>query len=167
MPSFAQSKVWVSDADKSDKKEASRPEEDESSKRSGGAPQLPAAMRDQIKKVHEQIRRQQEATLELLKQQDPERYEAAKAEQKENDMIDDIRQKTFSGKLTREEAESKLRRVIQDNMERETKVLDKQIETLEKKLQVLKRERQDPQRLIDHRVQRILGGGRPELPDVF
>ena len=122
-----------------------------------------------VKKYEETQKRIQEIQLksfERMQKDHPEMYKARKESMGRQAKIKEIVSLFRQGTITLEQAESQLRSLVREDVQDAGKNLDSKIKRLEKTLEFYKKAKNDPNFLVQKRLDEILGKIKPS-PEEF
>lgn len=129
------------------------------------APPDPQKIQEEMEKADQQFRKQQEESLQRLKQVAPQAYESQKKTLEQQGQINQIMAAYHQKSISAEDAERRLTSLIKQQVEQELAGLDTQIKMMEKKLASLRQAKGNPSALVKKRVDQMLGRGGPSNPE--
>lgn len=121
---------------------------------------------EEIERLELEYERFLKEELETLKQEDPELYEQRKRAIERQREIDEAISSFYKKEIKLSQAEKRLYPLIKEDVQEFLEGLDTRIEMLKNQLSELERIKEDPEILIQSRINRLLGEESPR-PEEF
>lgn len=117
-------------------------------------------VRAQFEEIRAQSDKEERKLLESIEQTNPELYQQLEEQRQERKRIQQVIKDYRAGRLDEQTARDRLRPDVKQQMQGYLQNLDKTIAAEERRLAELRRQKNDPDRVVEQRISAMLGKGQ-------